>query len=177
MDQPELSNLLTRLIENWESEVVEFKRADNSFSSGDLGKYLSAIANEANLREIARGWLVFGIDNKLRSVVGSSYKLNPEHLQADKSIVLNGTGGFTFRNIYVLNHSSGRVVLFEIPAAPRGMPIAWNGHYYGRAHESLFALGQDKLDEIRGQTLATDWTAQLVVGAREGKQQRWNSSR
>jgi ATP-dependent DNA helicase RecG len=57
------------------------------------------------------------------------------------------------------------VILFEIPAAPRGIPIAWNGHYYGRAGESLVALGQDKLDEIRAQTLAMDWTAQVVDGA------------
>jgi ATP-dependent DNA helicase RecG len=165
MDQSALSDLLDRLIHDWEGEVVEFKRADNSFKNGDLGRYVSAIANEANLREIPRGWLVFGIDNTSRTVVGSSYKPDSEHLQSDKSVVLNGTGGFTFRNIYVLSHANGRVVLFEIPAAPRGMPISWNGHYYGRAHESLAALGQDKLDEIRGQTLSTDWTAQLVAGA------------
>ena len=63
--------------------------------------------------------------------------------------VLNGTGSFTFREIHVLDHPEGRVILFEIPAAPPGMPIAWKGHYYGRAGESLFALGQDKVDEIR----------------------------
>ena len=45
------------------------------------------------------------------------------------------------------------------------MPVAWNGHYYGRANENLVALAPDKLDEIRGQTLAADWTAQVVEGA------------
>jgi ATP-dependent DNA helicase RecG len=45
------------------------------------------------------------------------------------------------------------------------MPIAWNGHYYARAGESLTALGVDKLDEIRQQTLATDWSAQIVPNA------------
>jgi ATP-dependent DNA helicase RecG len=45
------------------------------------------------------------------------------------------------------------------------MPIAWKGHYYARAGESLTALGLDKLDEIRKQTIAQDWTAQLVPGA------------
>ena len=45
------------------------------------------------------------------------------------------------------------------------MPITWSGHAYGRAGESLVALPQDKLDEIRNQTIATDWTAQVATGA------------
>ena len=45
------------------------------------------------------------------------------------------------------------------------MPIAWNGHYFGRAGEILSALGVDKLDEIRQQTLSDDWSAQIVPNA------------
>ncbi|MGO4111950.1 RNA-binding domain-containing protein [Rhizobium ruizarguesonis] len=165
MDQTDLSALLDKLVSHWESEVVEFKRGKDGFSSSDLGKYVSALANEANLRGRERAWLVFGVEDKTRVVVGSSYKENPTHLQADKKSILDGTGSFTVRDIHVLNHKDGRVVFFEIPAAPRGMPINWNGHYFGRANESLVALGQDKLDEMRAQTLATDWTAQLVEGA------------
>lgn len=165
MDESALTKLLYQLIAQWEDEVVEFKRGKDSFSSSELGKYVSALANEANLRGKERGWLIFGVDNKLRSVVGTSYKEKPEHLQADKKQVLDGTSSLTFREINVLLCPEGRVVLFEIPAAPRGVPVAWNGHYYGRAGESLVALSQDKLDELRGQTLATDWTAQIVEGA------------
>ncbi len=165
MDQAVLAALVTELISNWESEVVEFKRGKDGFQSSDLGRYVTALANEANLRGRDRAWLVFGVDDKKRVVVGTSYKESPAQLQADKMQLINGTGSFTVRDIHVLNHSDGRVVLFEIPAAPRGMPINWNGHYYGRAGESLVALGQDKLDEIRSQTLASDWTAQVVEGA------------
>jgi ATP-dependent DNA helicase RecG len=165
MDQADLLSLLDRLISNWENEVIEFKRGKDGFSSSDLGKYTSALANEANLRGRERGWLVFGVDNKTRAVVGTTYKEDPARLQADKVQVLNGTGSFTFRDIHTLDHPHGRVVMFEIPAAPLGMPISWTGHYFGRANESLVALGQDKLDDIRGQTLATDWTAQPVDGA------------
>jgi ATP-dependent DNA helicase RecG len=71
----------------------------------------------------------------------------------------------TFRNIHELFLPEGRVVLFEIPAAPRGIPVAWQGHFYGRAASSLTSLGVDKLDEIRQQTLSTDWSAQIVAGA------------
>ncbi|OWV84938.1 RNA-binding domain-containing protein [Rhizobium sp. R693] len=165
MDHAALSALLTQLISHWESEVVEFKRGKDGFSNSDLGKYVSALANEANLRGRERAWLVFGVEDKTRVIVGTSYKEKSAHLQADKKSILDGTGSFTVRDIHVLNHPDGRVVLFEIPAAPRGMPINWNGHYYGRAGESLVALGPDKLDEIRAQTLATDWTAQIVEGA------------
>lgn len=165
MDHAALEAQFGLLISNWEDEVVEFKRGGDGFSSGKLGEYVSALANEANLRGKARGWLVFGVDNESRAVVGTTYKEDLERLQADKMQVLNGTVSFTFRDIHVLQHTGGRVVLFEVPSAPRGMPIAWNGHYYGRAGESLVALGQDKLDEIRSQTLATDWTAQIVEGA------------
>lgn len=165
MDEMALTELLEQLMAQWEDEVVEFKRGKDGFSSSDLGKYVSALANEANLRGKERGWLVFGIDDTLRSVVGTTYKENSEHLQADKKQVLDSTSSLTFREIHVLKHPKGRVILFEIPAAPRGVPVAWNGHYYGRASQSLVALTQDKLDELRGQTLATDWTAQIVEGA------------
>ncbi len=144
---------------------MEFKRGKDGFSGSDLGKYVAALANEANLRGKERGWLVFGVNDKTRTVAGTTYKENPEHLHTDKKAVLDGTGSITFREIHILNHASGRVILFEIPAAPRGIPIAYNGHYFGRAGESLVALGQDKLDELRGQTLATDWTAQIVPEA------------
>jgi ATP-dependent DNA helicase RecG len=165
MDRAALLDVLHQLISHWENEVVEFKRGKDGFSSSELGKYVSALANEANLRGLARGWLVFGVEDKSRLVVGTSYKEDAEHLQADKLQVRDGTGGLTFREIHVVDHERGRVVLFEIPAAPRGMPVSWQGHYYGRAGQSLVALPQDKLDEIRAQTLATDWSAQVVDGA------------
>ena len=165
MDQTALTSLLDQLIADWEDEVVEFKRGKDSYSSSDLGKYLSALANEANLRGKDRAWIVFGVDDKTRKVVGTTYKQVPDQLQATKKQVLDGTGSITFRHIHELLHPAGRAILFEVPAAPRGMPITWSGHAYGRAGESLVALPQDKLDEIRNQTIATDWTAQVATGA------------
>lgn len=165
MTPADLASLLSRLIADWESEVVEFKRAGASFPGSDLGKYFSALANEANLRGRDRAWLVFGVDDRTRRVSGTKYKPNAEHLQADKMAVQNGTGTTTFREIHEFHHPDGRVVLFEIPAAPRGIAIGWNGHYHGRAGESLVALGQDKLDEIRAQTFGTDWSAGIAEGA------------
>ena len=166
MSNGELLDLLANLIVTWENEVVEFKQAGNDYSTPDIGKYFSALANEANLRGAERAWLIFGVHNKTRRVVGSDYRLEPERLQGLKmQIAENAEPSVTFRNIHELIHANGRVVLFEIPAAPRGMPIAWKGHYYARAGESLTNLGLDKLDEIRQQTMSMDWTAQVVPGA------------
>lgn len=52
------------LISRKESEVVEFKRAENNFDFDDLGEYFSALSNEANLRGLEFAWLIFGYDEK-----------------------------------------------------------------------------------------------------------------
>lgn len=166
MDSLELKAVLERLIATWENEVVEFKQAGNDYDTDKIGEYFSALSNEANLRGAERGWLVFGINDKTRTVVGTNYRPEPERLHGLKNQIAQSTEpSITFRNIHVLNDEKGRVVLFEIPAAPRGIPIAWKGHYYARAGESRAPLGLDKQDEIRQQTLAMDWTAQIVPGA------------
>ena len=166
MDQAALARLLNELIAAWESEVVEFKQAGDDYDSDKIGRYFSAMSNEANLRGLDRAWLIFGVNNKTRNVVGSNYREAPERLQSTKQQIAASTEpSITFRNIHTLNHPQGRVVLFEIPVAPRGMPIAWKGHYYARAGESLSSLGLDKQDEIRQQTLLQDWTAQVVQKA------------
>lgn len=166
MEQAELKHILNNLIATWENEVIEFKEANDNFSTSDIGKYFSALSNEANLRNMEYGWLVFGVRNRDRSVVGSEYRRDAARLDGLKNeIARNTEPGVTFRDIHELFVDEKRVVMFQIPAAPRGMPISWNGHYFARAGESLSSLGLDKLDEIRNQTLASDWTAQVVPGA------------
>ncbi|PKM15602.1 MAG: transcriptional regulator [Gammaproteobacteria bacterium HGW-Gammaproteobacteria-2] len=166
MEQTALAQLLTELIAAWENEVVEFKQASNDYNTDAIGEYFSALSNEANLRGAERAWLVFGVNDKSRAVVGSHYRPERERLDSLKGQMAQGTEpSIAFRNIHVLNDPAGRVVLFEIPAAPRGIPIAWKGHYFARAGESRVSLSLDKLDAIRNQTIRQDWTAQVVAGA------------
>lgn len=166
MTAAELNDLLEQLIATWENEVVEFKQAGNDYNTDKIGEYFSALTNEANLRNAERAWLVFGVNNKTRAVVGSDYRIDMERLHSLKNQIAQAAEpSFTLREIHVLNHPQGRVVFFEIPAAPRGIPIAWKGHYYARAGESRAPLGLDKLDEIRQQTLQHDWTAQIITSA------------
>ena len=73
--------------------------------------------------------------------------------------------GLTIREVYEVTIDGERVVLLEVPAAPRGIPISWKGDYRARAGESLVPLSLDKLDEIRRQTIGADWTAVVVPEA------------
>lgn len=169
MTQTALSDLLQALIARWEDECVEFKEANDNFSTPEIGKYFSALSNEANLRGLDSGWLVFGVRNRDRAVVGTEFRRESERLQGLKQQVAQMIGpSSTFRDIHVLAGDDGaqaRVVLFEIPAAPRGIPIASNGHYYARNGESLCGLALDKQDEIRLQVGPEDWSATVCEGA------------
>lgn len=166
MNQSQLQKILTDLISCWENEVVEFKQAGNDYSTDDIGKYFSALANEANLKCYEKAWLVFGVNNKTRTVTGTNYRTETDRLNGLKmQITRDSDPSVTFRDIHELHTPEGRVVLFEIPSAPRGIPIAWKGHYYSRSGESLTPLGLVKQDEIRQQSAAEDWSAQTIPEA------------
>lgn len=167
--QDELLDILRRLIEGWEDEVVEFKRGGAGFSTGEIGEYFSALSNEANLRGCGCAWLVFGVNDKARIVCGSDYDASPASVNKPGGLKYQITQrtdpAVSFNAIYEICHPNGKVILFEIPAAPKGIPIAWNGHYYARSGENLVALGLDKLEAIRRQGVETDWTAKVVEDA------------
>jgi ATP-dependent DNA helicase RecG len=166
MDTATLKSTLHHLIATWENEVVEFKEANDNFSTSDIGKYFSALANEANLRGKDRAWLVFGVRDKDRSIVGTDYRMEAPRLQSLKEqIEQNTDNGLTIREIHEVFEGQHRILMLEIPAGPRGFPVGWKGHYYARAGSSLVSLGMDKQDEIRNQTLRNDWTAQVVPEA------------
>lgn len=161
----ELTGLLDRLLADWENEVVEFKEAARQFSADKAGEYVSALSNEANLRGLASGWLVFGISNA-RQVVGTTHLIEVQQRQALKHHIHQSVDQrLTVREVYEVEHSGRRVVLLEVPAAPRGIPISWKGDYRARAGESLVPLSLDKLDEIRRQTISADWSAVVVPEA------------
>ncbi len=164
----ELLQILDNLIINWENEVVEFKEANNDFDKDKIGQYFSAISNEANLKGLQYGWLVFGVRNKDKAIVGSDYRntVGLETLKHEVSTLT--TGGISFIEIYEVypkvNEEECRVVMFQIPAAATAIPTGWKNHYYGRNGESLGALSVEELDRIRCQE-KKDWSKQIVAGA------------
>lgn len=162
----DIYNIFNNLRYHHEDEVIEFKKAENNFDFDDLGKYFSALSNEANLRNQEFAWLAFGIHDKTREVSGTSYKNSTVSLQKLKQdLSQHTTDNNTFRDIYELKIEDKRVLLFQISAASRGIPVAWKGHFYGRRGESLVALDMNKYDEIRRQTITQDWSSIVIPEA------------
>lgn len=65
-----------------ENEVAEFKEAKNSYDFSRLGKYFSALCNEANLKNADFAWLVFGIKDKGHTIVGSNFRRDRAELDS-----------------------------------------------------------------------------------------------
>lgn len=149
-----------------ETEVVEFKEAKNGYDFFKLGKYFSALSNEANLMGKPHAWLVFGIENKHHSIVNSRFRPNRKDLDSLKGEIANKTTSrITFIEIHELQLAEGRVVMFQIPAAPKGFPVAFNGHYYGRDGEELVPLNLEEIERIRSQAATEDWSSEIILDA------------
>lgn len=160
------TQLFQSIISHKESEVIEFKKAENNFDFDDLGKYFSALSNEANLRGLDFAWLIFGYDEKKHEIVGTSYKNGEGALNNLKhDFSQHTTDGQTFREIIPIEVDGKRILMFKIPASPRNIVMKWKGIAYGRDGESLKPLNQSKQDEIRRQTPAPDWSAEIVPDA------------
>lgn len=162
--QDQLLEKLNSLINNWENETVEFKEANNDYDKDKIGKYFSALSNEANLRNLQCGWLVFGIKEKGKEIIGTNYR-NKSGLDTLKhEISLHTTGGISFVEIYDVEKEDKRIIMFQIPAATAGIPTGWKDQYYAREGDSLVPLSLEKMDRIRQQG-NRDWSKLLVKGA------------
>ena len=151
------------MLESFESEVVEFKEAKTNYSFNDIGKYFSALSNEANIRGFQEAWLVFGISND-KKFTGTEFR-KQGGLQSLKKELVNGTNErLTFLEIYELSMHKCRIIAFQIPPAIRGIPTTWQGAAYAREHESLCPLPMNKVDLIRSQ-IGMDWSKEIVKEA------------
>lgn len=159
----QLKEKISQMMESFESEVIEFKEARTNYSFNDIGKYLSALSNEANLRGLQEAWLVFGISDDKR-YVGTEFR-KQGNLQSLKKEIVNGTNErLTFLEIYELIIEKCRVIVFQIPPAIRGIPTTWQGAAYAREHESICPLPMNKVDLIRSQ-IGMDWSKEIVEDA------------
>lgn len=167
IDQRDLLKILESLLHlHAENETVEFKEAKENIDSRKLGKYFSAISNEANLLGLDCGWLIFGVGDNPRRVVGTSFRSSTAKLHQLKGEIANKTtNGISFIEIHEVAHPDGRIIMFQIPPAPRGIPVAYDGHYYARNGEELAALSTEKFERIRSQSPAEDWSAVVISKA------------
>lgn len=159
-------NTLSQLLRSTgENEVVEFKEAKRTYDLNKLGRYFSALSNEACLKGLKHAWLVFGVKDN-QTVVGTQFRMAAKDLQSlKKEVADKTTNRLTFIEIHEVSHPDGRVLLLEIPAAPQGLPVSWDGHYYGRDGESLGPLNLEEIERLRAQNKVDDWSAGILYAA------------
>tara|TARA_R110002051_G_scaffold138512_1_gene211295 strand:- start:6108 stop:7745 length:1638 start_codon:yes stop_codon:yes gene_type:complete len=161
---PNAINQLSQLLETNENEVVEFKEAKTQYDFKKLCKYFSALSNEANLKAKDCAWLVFGVDDDKHIVGTQAYPDDAAIDKLKKDVADRMTGRVTFTDIHDVAHPNGRVLLLQIPAAPQGLPIAFDGHFYGRDGSSLGALNLNEIETMRASS-QTDWSRQTISDA------------
>lgn len=162
-NKEELINILDELLSQPENECVEFKKAENNFDIDNLGKYFSALGNEANLKNKQYSWIVFGVDDKSHKLTNTNYYSDNNFNNLKKQISDNTTDNITFIEIYEFIKDDKRVIMFQVPAAS-GVPISWKGFPYGRNGESLGPLSANKIEQIRA-TANYDWSRQIIEDA------------
>lgn len=114
-----------------ETEWVEFKQ--NNTNPEQIGEYISALSNSAALCGKANAYLVWGVDDAIHAVVGTTFsplteRKGGEELESWLLRLLNPKINFHF---YTLDNSEGKVVILEITRAA-GNPVQFQGVEYIR---------------------------------------------
>lgn len=159
----QLREKILQMIDSFESEVVEFKEARSNYSFNDIGRYFSALSNEANLRGLQEAWLIFGVSDD-KQIMGTEFRKQGGLQNLKKEIVGGTNERLTFLEIYELTMEKCRIIAFQIPPAIRGIPTTWQGAAYAREHESICPLPMNKVDLIRSQ-IGMDWSKEIVEEA------------
>lgn len=118
MSNRELESLLAKLLkEPGEKTWLEFKK-DYS-KPEEIGEYISSLANSANLEHKEFGYLIFGIEDKSKKIVGT--KFQPHKTKKGNTFLehwlfqrLNPRIDF---QIHEFDSNNKPIVIFRIPAA------------------------------------------------------------
>ena len=169
MDNESLLELLERLRHRLQEGVtVEFK--SNLNEPGEIGQYISALANSAALDGESRAWLVWGVADATHEVIGTNFDPFSAKVEGNQSLIMwlqrmtTPKADFTFHQA---QHSVGTVVMLEIHPA-RTAPVAFQNIRYIRIDSHKTKLGEHsdkeaRLWEVLGQK--ADWSGELVAGA------------
>jgi ATP-dependent DNA helicase RecG len=150
MNVQELEALLTA-----KEGLVEFKEAKERFSFDELTDYCVALANEGG------GKIILGVsDKRPRKIVGTRAFEQPE--QTLRGLLDRIPLRIDFSEV---NHPHGRVLIFDIPSRPVGIPLERGGKYLMRRGDSLVPMSPEKLREIFAES-GTDFSAGICPGLR-----------
>jgi ATP-dependent DNA helicase RecG len=146
---------LQKWLDAKEDEHLEFKEAKTNFHFGTLVNYCIALANEGG------GKIILGVTDKVpRTVVGSQAFQDLERTKA----------GLIERlrlrvDVEEIRHPDGRVLVFQVPSRPIGMPIQYEGAYWMRGGQDLVPMTPDVLQRIFAEA-GPDFSAEMCGLAR-----------
>ena len=151
--------LSTSELQTWmnarEDEHLEFKTAKTKYDFENLVRYCVALANEGG------GKMILGVTDKLpRKVVGSRAFPNLERTKADLIERLR-----LRVEVEKIQHPDGRVLVFQIPARPIGVPLHYKGAYWMRGGESLVPMTPDLLQRIFAEA-SPDYSSEICEPAK-----------
>jgi ATP-dependent DNA helicase RecG len=167
------------LLEQWmqgkEGENCEFKKAEGGFHFETLAKYCAALANEGG------GRIILGVtDARPRRVIGTHAFQQPERTR--KGLCERIPLAIDFEEILHPDCNLGsRVLVFNVPRRPFGVPFKYDGKYWMRKEDSLVEMSEDRLREIfaeSGRDFSADDCLALTLRdlddvAVENFRQRW----
>ena len=149
------SGVSRRWLDEREGEHLECKEAKGQFHFHKLLRYCAAIANEGG------GRIILGVTNKPpRKVVGT--KAFPELERTVAGLTDRLRLKITCQEIH---DPEGRVLIFEVPSRPAGIPIEVDGAYNMRAGDDLRPMTPDRLREILNE-VGPDFSAEICPQAR-----------
>lgn len=169
MNAGELTLLLDRLLaDTAEHEWVEYKHNDDPLK---IGEYISALANAAALDSEPYGYMVWGIQDRTRNVIGTSFCPDKtlhkgQPLELWLSQYLRPKPDFRFSQF---GYHGLPVVVLRVPAAI-GQPTSFYEIEYIRLGSAKVKLAAHADKEARlWERLRTriDWSAELVTTATE----------
>ncbi|MEX0829894.1 MAG: ATP-binding protein [Nitrospirales bacterium] len=148
------SEQLQHIMDSCENERLEFKEAQSSFEFEHLVRYSVALANERG------GRLILGVTDKHpRKIVGSQAF---QDLERTKHSL---TERLRLRiDVEAFQLPEGRVIVFQVPPRPIGMPIQHKGAYWMRSGESLVPMTPDQLKRIFEES-GPDFSAEIANNA------------
>lgn len=152
-----------------ETEWAEFKH--DFVNPQDIGEYLSALSNAATLEGQAFGYIVWGVEDGTRRIVGTSFKprshkaTGNEDLEPWLNKLLSPRVNF---RIFEFEASGQPMVMFEVQAANTA-PVAFSGRRWVRVGSHKKPLAEHPERERALWTLLSeppqDWSAQICTGA------------
>lgn len=171
MQEEDLHSLLEELFQqNGEQTWLEFKsnvapqRA--SITLEGIGEYISALANGATISNQDFGYLILGIEDQTKNVIGTNfkpsvYKIGNQDFELWLRLFISPKINF---EIFEFDYQQHHLVIFRIPAA-KGEPVSFQKKYFIRINSQKTDLLNYPAYVRQIYNSLDDWSAKTIDSA------------